>query len=142
MPIPTEIRRLSPFTIVPVRLIDDPDLGSYEKLIYMVLCRFADNQTKHCFPSLARVAELAKCSRPTVVKSIRKLIEMGWVKKFKREMEHGQHYSNIYVLTDGLENQELTIGDGGVVNHVYHPSKGRLPYLDLNNYNISDNDNK
>jgi len=60
-------------------------MSIYEKMIYITLCRYADNNNSDCYPSLKTIAKKASMSKPTVGKYLDKLIDKGYVDKNKRE---------------------------------------------------------
>ena len=61
--------------MLPNWAVDDDRLGGYDLLVYMALIRHADN-TGVCWPSLERLAKIARCSQPTVSKSLNVLEQL------------------------------------------------------------------
>ena len=79
-------------------VVDKEELSIYEKMIYIVLCRYADNQTSDCYPSLKTIAKKSDITKPTAIKYINKLIDKGYIKKTKRKKDDGGDYSNVYTI--------------------------------------------
>jgi hypothetical protein len=84
--------------------IQDPGLSIYDTSVYMALCSFASNRTGDAYPSVAKLAERAKCSERQARKSIRVLEERGYITTHKRTGG-----VSIYRLTRSkhLEHQEI-----------------------------------
>jgi Helix-turn-helix domain len=70
----------------------------YEKMVYVVLCKYANWATKLSYPSVARIAKEAYCSENTVRKALRRLTEIGLIAIEERRNEQGGQTSNLYVL--------------------------------------------
>lgn len=68
--------------MLPNWAVDDDRLGGYDLLVYMALIRHADN-TGVCWPSLERLAKIARCSQPTVSKSLNVLEQLGCIRRVK-----------------------------------------------------------
>ncbi|HCQ5578212.1 TPA: helix-turn-helix domain-containing protein [Clostridioides difficile] len=84
-------------------LVDREDLGIYEKMIYIVLARYSDNESC-CFPSYKTIALKCGCSERQA-KSVVKILEnKGLIKKENRiKSNSNEKESNIYfVLTAKL----------------------------------------
>ena len=84
------------FCFVPWAVVDDPELTSYDKAVYLALCRFSDKSGK-CFPSRSTVAALAGVSLTQAKKSLGKLEATGYITRERRQCERGND-SNIYML--------------------------------------------
>ncbi|WP_353958401.1 helix-turn-helix domain-containing protein [Bacillus sp. DX4.1] len=71
----------------------------YEKIVYVILCKYADYETKTSYPSVSRIAKECMCSENTVRTAIRKLEELRLVKVEKRVRDDGKgQTSNLYTL--------------------------------------------
>ncbi|MEV2849922.1 helix-turn-helix domain-containing protein [Paenibacillus larvae] len=70
----------------------------YEKMVYVILCKYANWTTKSSYPSVARIAKEAFCSENTVRKALRKLTEIGLISAEERRNEQGGQTSNLYIL--------------------------------------------
>jgi len=84
------------FCFVPWAVADDPRLMSYEKIVYLALCRFSGRHGK-CFPSRNTVASLARISLTQTKKSLGKLKATGYITRERRQGERGND-SNVYRL--------------------------------------------
>ena len=92
----------SPFTMVPNEILDGaadcPPLSPSQLLIYIALCRHADNATGECWPYYSTLAEKARCTVRTAISSVKYLCEVGLVSKESRRTECGGQTSNIYTV--------------------------------------------
>lgn len=86
--------------------LDSEYLNGYAKhlgvnctVVYISLCRHANNDTQKCFPSMELIGEENKIHRTTVLKAIKKLEEWGLIKIEKRKSLNGKQVNNIYTLT-------------------------------------------
>lgn len=70
----------------------------YEKMVYVVLCKYANWTTKLSYPSVARIAKEAYCSENTARKALRRLTEIGLISIEERRNEQGGQTSNLYIL--------------------------------------------
>ncbi|WP_024622122.1 helix-turn-helix domain-containing protein [Metaclostridioides mangenotii] len=140
-------------------LIDNLNLTIYEKMVYIVLVRHA-NEESSCFPSITTIAKKTGCSRPTAIKALNGLEKLELIKKEIRTVKgRKENDSNLYyVMSVGGSKgnlppskpalppkEEKVVKVVNEVNHVvkeiYHPSKGDLPQVvnqvDCNNTNIN-----
>lgn len=69
-----------------------------DALVYMALCKFANNKTLECFPSLETLASASWSSKSTVQRSLKSLEELGLIAIVKRRDKVGQRASNLYIL--------------------------------------------
>lgn len=84
------------FTIIENEIIDEPNLNIYQKMAYIVLCRYAkDNQ---CFPSLATIASKLSCSKRKLQDTLKELQELGLIKIQNRKSDNGDNTSNLYTI--------------------------------------------
>lgn len=81
------------FTQIPNVLLRTSKLSSTTKLIYAQLLSYAWNNNM-CFPGQERLAEDCGTSLATITRSIRELVEQGWLEVQRR----GQGKTNLYVL--------------------------------------------
>lgn len=113
-------------------VIDEYRLTPYEMMVYNILCRHADERG-HSFPGISRIMELGSMSKPQVIRSIKRLEELGLlaVKRDEKptEGETRQRGVNHYYLQ--------SVKSGGVVSDIYYPSKpqtlGVVSDVDHNN---------
>lgn len=71
-----------------------------QKLVYTMLCMYADNETKDSYPSIKTLAKKCYCSENTVRVALKKLQEAGVIDSKKRFREDGSQNSNLYYLID------------------------------------------
>lgn len=84
--------------MLPNWAIDDDRLGGYDLLVYMTLIRHADN-TGVCWPSLERLAKIARCSQPTVSKSLNVLEQLGYIRRVKSDGRANRYYVSLWKPT-------------------------------------------
>ncbi len=86
------------FTMVENSVIEDEKLLPSEKLVYVVLSKFA-SQERSCFPSLSTLSKLSGYSKSTVVRAINRLSSLGYLTKERRKDEVRGNISTFYTLT-------------------------------------------
>ena len=86
------------FTIVENVVIEDERLLPSEKLVYIVLSKFA-SQERCCFPSLSTISKLSGYSKSTKMKAINRLSSLGYLRKERRKDEVRGNISTFYTLT-------------------------------------------
>ena len=86
------------FTMVENSVIEDEKLLPSEKLVYVVLSKFA-SQERSCFPSLSTISKLSGYSKSTVVRAINRLSYLGYLTKERRKDEVRGNISTFYTLT-------------------------------------------
>lgn len=94
----TSIAQNSGFSMLPNWAVDDDRLGGYDLLVYMALIRHADN-TGVCWPSLERLAKIARCSQPTVSKSLNALEQLGYIRRVKAEGRANRYHVSLWKPT-------------------------------------------
>jgi uncharacterized phage protein (TIGR02220 family) len=87
------------FTLTDSSILERSDLDCYAKLVYVMLCKFADSE-KRCFPSRSTLAELVGCSKPIIGRSIKKLEEIGAIEVVNRTGSDKSLISNLYIIKD------------------------------------------
>ena len=87
------------FFIVEDSVTVDPRVGHYDLSVYVALCYFANSATGECWPGTGTIAKVARCSRDTVIRAIRRLCEMGYLEKHIRKGIGSSFLSNLYVIT-------------------------------------------
>jgi predicted transcriptional regulator len=75
-----------------------------QKLVYTMLCMYADNQTKNSYPSIKTLATKCCCSETSVKYALKKLRDVGLIEVRHRRRSDGNNDSNIYVLLDPPNN--------------------------------------
>jgi len=84
--------------MLPNWAVDDDRLGGYDLLVYMALIRHADN-TGVCWPSLERLAKIARCSQPTVSKSLNVLEQLGYIRRVKSDGRGNRYHVSLWKPT-------------------------------------------
>ena len=94
----TSIAQNTGFSMLPNWAVDDDRLGGYDLLVYMALIRHADN-TGVCWPSLERLAKIARCSQPTVSKSLNRLEQLGYIRRVKSDGRANRYHVSLWKPT-------------------------------------------
>lgn len=94
----TSITQNSGFSMLPNWAVDDDRLCGYDLLVYMSLIRHADN-TGICWPSLERLAKIARCSQPTVSKSLNRLEQLGYIRRVKSDGRANRYHVSVWKPT-------------------------------------------
>lgn len=94
----TNIAQNSGFSMLPNWAVDDDRLGGYDLLVYMALIRHADN-SGICWPSLERLAKIARCSQPTVSKSLNVLERLGYIRRVKSDGRANRYHVSLWKPT-------------------------------------------
>lgn len=82
-------------------LYDETELDKpIQKLVYTMLCMYADNVTKDSYPSIKTLANKCICSENTVRSALKKLQEVGLIDSRVRRWPNGSQTSNQYILLD------------------------------------------
>lgn len=114
-------------------LIGDPHLTDADKLIYQSLASFAG--MKHIAPSYTLMAIRVNASRRTAIKSIKRLIEVGYVAVEK--MGNKRYRTNEYVLLKMPQGcRKCTIRGAGkdtVMVNETTPYKDSIKDIKINN---------
>lgn len=84
--------------MLPNWAVDDDRLCGYDLLVYMALIRHADN-TGICWPSLERLAKIARCSQPTVSKSLNRLEQLGYIRRVKSDGRANRYHVSLWKPT-------------------------------------------
>lgn len=92
------IAQNSGFSMLPNWVVDDDRLGAYDLLVYMALIRHADN-AGICWPSLERLARIARCSQPTVSKSLNVLERLGYIRRVKSDGRANRYHVSLWKPT-------------------------------------------
>jgi len=87
-----------PFTIVDSAVLMNEQLSIYDKAVYCVLCAYASNTNKSCYPSYQNIARKAGCSRRKVIDVIANLKAIGLIEKQQQFNAVGENKSNLYVV--------------------------------------------
>ncbi len=88
--------------------IHEIGLKMAEISVYAVLCRYCNPGTT-AWPSYAKIAEKAGCSKPTAIKAVRRLIKIGLIKKTRRRIGTDKMNSNLYEVNHDIQGQYLKL---------------------------------
>ena len=91
------------FTIVYNDFLESDLLDKHEKLVYIAIKRFADNETLTAFPSLKTLHKMTGISIRWIKKSIEHMEELGIISVEHRTSEDKGNQSNLYTLHDYAE---------------------------------------
>ena len=91
-----KVRYDVPFTMIDSAILLSEDLSVYQKAIYYILCAYAGNTDKSCYPSYSTIAKKAGCSRKKAIDTISELIKLGFIEKQEQTNAKGENISNIY----------------------------------------------
>ena len=91
------------FTIVYNDFLESELLDKHEKLIYIAIKRFSDNDTLKAFPSLKTLHKITGISIRWIKKSIEHMEQLGVISVEHREDDEKGHQSNLYTLYDYAE---------------------------------------
>jgi DNA-binding Lrp family transcriptional regulator len=91
------------FTLVYNDFLESDLLNYYEKMVFITLKKFADNDTMRAFPSLKTIHKITGISLSQVRRSIDHMEELGVISIEHRIDKDKGHQSNIYTLYDYAE---------------------------------------
>jgi DnaD/phage-associated family protein len=122
-------------------LIDNLQLTTYEKMIYIVLVRHS-NEDSSCFPSILTISKKAGCSVATVKRTIKSLEEKLLIKKVTRKVEgKKENNSNLYYVMSAkgrvCENLGSERAEGRVCENPQVGSVRASNNTNINNTNIT-----
>lgn len=101
-------------------LVDREDLSIYEKMIYIVLIRYSDEESC-CFPSYKTISKKAGCSERQVSNVLKRLEEKGLlIRKNRKRKGSNEKESNLYVLLSAKQEVQHTMPN--VRNEVLNPT--------------------
>lgn len=91
------------FTIVYNDFLESDLLDKHEKLIFIAIKKFADNDTMRAFPSLKTLHRMTGISIRWIKKSIEHMEQIGVISVEHREDDEKGHQNNLYTLYDYAE---------------------------------------
>jgi hypothetical protein len=92
-----QVERDWSFTWVPNTVVEDDRLSEHAKMVYLSIARYASNDLRQAFPSIASIERIARIKRQTVINAKKELIEYGYLTQQTREDEAGRQ-TNLYTL--------------------------------------------
>lgn len=121
----------------PNEIFDNEIADVYEKLVYLYLCRCANNSAS-AFPSYQTIADKCSMSRRKAVNVIESLISKKLLSKTVRAGDE-KNQSNLYkVLSASAHHAPPSAQDAPpLVHDMHHPSAQRAPYKELSIKNYS-----
>ena len=102
---------------------NESDLEPTQKLVFLAICDNANDEGL-CYPSIDTIQNKTSLSRPTVIKIISKLEELGKIIKVQRAKKNGGRYSSLYLVFPD-ENYEFLDDE---FKEKFSQSKMVLPY--------------
>ncbi|MFT7880468.1 MAG: helix-turn-helix domain-containing protein [Sulfurimonas sp.] len=85
----------------------DIPLKANDKLVFLVLCEYADDDTCTCYPSLSTIVRKASISKGALSYSLNVLENLGFIKREHRKRDNGSNTSTIYtVFADTVLDEE------------------------------------
>ncbi len=81
------------------QIFEDPRLRPIEKLVYLGLTYFVNNETQACFPSIAKLKEITGLGRRSIIKALHRLEELGYI-----HIERNSGGSSTYYLLNTNQN--------------------------------------
>lgn len=114
-----------PFVKLPHAVIDHADLDAHELLVYIVLLRFRNPKTGKCYPGLQTIADAARMSRRTAIRTITKLEVRGLIKVDRvKVVGSSKNESNTYTVGNLPEDPLKYIGHSAKGTRVPKRPKG------------------
>ena len=75
-----------------------PKLSCSQQAVLLVLADHADDRTHQCFPSLSRIATLARISKRQVAYALSNLETAGWLKRDRRRLNGRLNDTTCYTV--------------------------------------------
>lgn len=100
-----------PFCQIDNRLMRVPTMTPHAKLVYVILCGYANLQTSECRPSIKTLSTDSGISRPSVRAGIQVLIAHGVLEVTDRHDELGRDRPHNYVIKDWRETSQTRVND-------------------------------
>ncbi len=91
-------------TAISNQVMDDQRLGRLEMAVYQGITRHANPKTGESWPSTETIARYARCSRNSVFKALKRLVELGYLVMKSGQGRGVNHYW--VKLPDPVEKQE------------------------------------
>lgn len=114
------------FTLVYNDFLESDILNYYEKMVFIALKKFADNDTMRAFPSLKTIHNITGISLSQVRRSIEHMEQLGVISVEHRTDKEKGHQSNIYTLYDYAEIWKVDSSNDDVAAVVDEISEAKL----------------
>ena len=92
-------------------LLDSELIGADEKILYAMLKRYKNRNSKYCYPSLATLEKKLNWTRKTLLKKIDNLVSVGLVKKISGKSPKQNNRYILFPPTVVLGGKQLNIAD-------------------------------
>ncbi|MGF7036755.1 hypothetical protein J2T17_007830 [Paenibacillus mucilaginosus] len=127
--------------VVPVEILEVPDLSIYEKMAYIVIRSHANVRDASAFPSYATIAKEGSMSRRKAIDAVAMLIEKGLLRKEIRldvsKNRKIRNTSNLYYIEHptAIRKDEIPpAGACGAPPLVHHMHQGGAPHAPEHNH--------
>lgn len=114
------------FTLVYNDFLESDILNYYEKMVFIALKKFADNDTRRAFPSLKTIHNITGISLSQVRRSIEHMEQLGVISVEHRTDKEKGNQSNIYTLYDYAEIWKVDSSNDDVAAVVDEISEAKL----------------
>ena len=114
------------FTLVYNDFLESDILNYYEKMVFIALKKFADNDTMRAFPSLKTIHNITGISLSQVRRSIEHMEQLGVISVEHRTDKEKGHQSNIYTLYDYKEIWKVDSSNDDVAAVIDEISEAKL----------------
>lgn len=112
--------------------MEDPNLSGTQKLLLHTLASFMNASGDSCYPSVERLAACSSMARETVIRQLKQLRKMGWIKVglhgFSKQKWRRHEYSigwpnGLVSARKGGDSESPRVGEGGDPQSPPKPSK-------------------
>ncbi len=76
----------------------DIPLKGNDKLVFLALCEYADDENNQCYPSIATIMKKATISKSVATRCLNILEYLGYIVRDKRKRENGSNTSTLYTV--------------------------------------------
>ena len=91
------------FTIVYNDFLESDLLKAKEKMVFIAIKKFANNETHTAFPSIKKIGRITGMSTSSVQRSLKRLEELGVLTHLRRKDDVNGFTSNLYTIYDYAE---------------------------------------
>lgn len=118
------------FFMIDNRVVRNYGLTPHQGWLYAVIVYHLDRKENDAFPSIATLAKESGMSKPSAIKAIQHLEQVGLIRVTRTTTEKGDNAVNHYALMDAITLAQVgrrPSSMGGVVNDVNQGGKPGLP---------------
>ncbi len=76
----------------------DIPLRGNDKLVFLALCEYADDENNQCYPSIATIMKKATVSKSVATRCLNVLEYLGYIVRDKRKRDNGSNTSTLYTV--------------------------------------------